>query len=525
MSLTLRSLLMVSVLAGCGVGPQGPSGVVGPAGTNGTVGPAGPQGPAGPSGSVGPKGDPGTPGQGGTTDVSLSALTPSAVLGARSAVLTISGVGSHFKTGTTVDFGDTAIKVTKVDVGSLTNLRVAVDVGPTALIGPHNVVVTTAGAGVAGADEKLTLQSGLTVQASLLGELPAGVPAALSVQQGGITQLAVRNLDYRDNPFDLTQTKPVIGITPMMGLLMPLPPYLNSTTYSGFGVVDALATAATGLQVAVQTTTPLGDNVLFISDPKDAKAPQVTARMPVALAAGTGVNSVLANPQTTLLYKFTTPADNYVTQLNLSTLGTGLKGGIMAAPRVLVQVAPTTGRFAEGLPFDTSATVVGAALQGRNALIYMPKAGDYYFAMYTSDLNGSVDHSLTLKATTVAGTNQTLKEMMPDSVGFPLATLGILDKTYYATDGAIDTAGESDYIRFTAKSPRVYVSATTSTGAPLAVGIYAMDCTTVVDGATPRIGQSAASQEAAVTMGTTYCARITGTQVTPYQLAISHDIP
>ena len=35
-------------------------------------------------------------------------------------------------------------------------------------------------------------------------------------------------------------------------------------------------------------------------------------------------------------------------------------------------MAPTSGRFADGLPIDTSATVVTGMLQGRSTLLYMP---------------------------------------------------------------------------------------------------------------------------------------------------------
>ena len=84
-------------------------------------------------------------------------------------------------------------------------------------------------------------------------------------------------------------------------------------------LVDALATAGTGLGMTLSTQTPLGTAVQFVSDPKDPNAPQVTATTPVVLNAGATVgNQLIGANYRTVLYKFTAPADNYVTQLTLS---------------------------------------------------------------------------------------------------------------------------------------------------------------------------------------------------------------
>ena len=285
-------VLLMGCLAACGPtqGGSGVNGQNGAQGEPGPAGPAGPQGPAGSPGATGPKGDPGTS----TVDSSLSSITPSAVLGVRPVTVTITGVGSHFKAGTTVvDFGDPAVTVAKLSVGSATNLRVTLNLAPSAVIGAHNVTVTTPGAGPAGANEQLVLQGGLTVQASLYSELPAGVMAAPTVPQGGLVTVQLRNLDYRDNPFDPSTVRPTGGVASLLALAMPPTPLLNTTTYGNLGLVDALATAGTGLGMTLSTQTPLGTAVQFVSDPKDPNAPQVTATTPVVLNAGATVGNQL----------------------------------------------------------------------------------------------------------------------------------------------------------------------------------------------------------------------------------------
>lgn len=526
---TLGFLLTGALWGAAATGNLACDGTTGTNGQNGLQGPAGPAGPAGPKGDSGSMGTPGTNGKDGASDPSISAVTPGTVLGARPATLVITGVGTHWKAGTTtVDFGDTAITVNKVDVGSPTNLRVAVTIAPQATVGLHNVTVNTPGAGTGGANEQLVIQGGLTVQASLFAEVYPGLANVPSVPQGGLVRTVLRNLDYRDNPFDLTQTRPISGLSTIRGLLAPPTPIVNGTTYGSLFLVDALAPVG-GLGVGLSTQTPLGQGVAFASDPKDTSAPMVQKRDPVTLTLGAGVTNqgFLGNEQTTL-YKLTTPADNYVATVNVNTMGASLLGGVVAAPRIAGALAPTTGRFAEGLPFDTSPTVMAGALKERNGVLYLPKAGDYYFALYTDSLLGSTDHSYdySILAKAAFGTNVTLKETTADTAAAPLATI-TLDKPYYGTDGAIDTDGETDYIKFTpSKTGRVMVSVANGTGATVGVGLYAMDCTTVVAAGTGvRSAPGASAMEASVTMGSTYCARVTGSVRSTYQFVVTQDLP
>jgi hypothetical protein len=56
------SLLLLTLLAGCGQGPKGDPGPTGPPGPKGDPGPIGPTGPIGPPGPTGPQGEQGPPG-------------------------------------------------------------------------------------------------------------------------------------------------------------------------------------------------------------------------------------------------------------------------------------------------------------------------------------------------------------------------------------------------------------------------------------------------------------------------------
>jgi hypothetical protein len=532
MSKTLNRILTPAALAlglglsGCGnmssegaLGPQGPAGPAGPKGDTGAMGTPGAPG------MTGPKGDPGV----GAGEASLSAVTPNAVFGARQASLTVIGFSSHFKTGTTVDFGDTGVKVVSVEVGSATNLRVTLDITPQATIGAHTVTVTTPGAGQAGADEKITLTGGFLVQPSLIHELPTGVAAAPSVPQGGLVTALVRNLDYRENPLDKASAVMVAGTTPLINLPMPTAPTIDSTTYGAFGLVDALATAATGLQVQLSSRTPLGQAVSYISDPKDQKAPQVTARTPFAVELGKAHDAQgIAMPSTTALYKVTTAADNYVAQISLSSLGAPLRGGIFVQPpRVLGYLAPASGRFSEGAPLDTGYNFdMMGALTGRDALVLVPKMGDSYLALYTSDLSGSAMHSFSLKVKAAAGTAVAVTEPAAEMPGTPGTTIMALDKPYYSTGAMLDTAGDADYVLFTpSKAGKVYASVSNTTGAGLEVGLYNSTCTMLLEVSATQNGSASASVQATVAMATTYCLKIAGPAKTAYQFVLSQDLP
>ena len=466
-------------------------------------------------GERGDKGEPGTKGDPGQVDPALQVITPQALFAGRTAVLQIGGVGTTFAAGSTVDFGDPAVKVQKVELGSQASLRVTVEVGTAAKIGAHDVTVSSPAPPTGGqGPEQVKLKGGFTVMASLLSVAPMGMMTGATAEQGGFAELGARNLDYRDNPF-YTGAR-IAGPFLQIGATTT-----SATAIAAVALVDALTPAGT-LQTQVTTVNPLGQTVAYVSDPADPAAVKVKARAATALTAGmTKTGEMLAERRATNLYKLTTTADNQTLLMSFGGLGaafTGAGAGIVGA------MAPSSGHFGDGASVSPSVTVgMMGVVTAYNSAMVLPKAGDYYFTVYASDQSGSMNHSYAVTARTAAtGALGSLKEpMMADTPATPLGNLAALDKPYYGTDGAIDAAYDSDYIKFKAnKTGRVYVSVTTTPGVRIGVGIRQSDCTMIVAG-TITSSSGTVGNEADVTDGGTYCVRVAGDATTaPYQLLI-----
>ena len=493
-------------------------------------GPPGKQGPAGPQGAMGAMGQPGTSTTS-TINASISVISPSMVASGRAATLTISGVASNFKPGvTTVSFTDTNIKATKVEVANATYLRVTLDVSTQTTLGNKDLSVVTPGGGAGGAEERLTVQGGLVVTPTLLAELPAGQNMPATVTQGGLATVRFRNLDYRDNLFDPMNTRGLLGVSSVVGLVAPATAnaQIDPTTFAGLVLVDALAPVG-GLQAGVTSLSPIGQPLNYVSDPADAKAPQVTAGTLVTLNdKSDSTNQTISGPSKTVLYKFTTPADNYIVLTRLHTLGPSLRFGAVPPPRVIGQTAPTSGRFAEGMPFDSSRSIdMMGTLVAHNFLSLAPKSGDVYFAVYTDNLTGSANHSYTILPKRVVGTAVSVKEpTTPDTPANPLLKNLAVDKALYATDGMIEDAVDADYITVKpATKGTLYFAATTNSGNQLSVQLLDMNCTAPVGVNGMRIANGAAAQEETVDNAVTYCIKVAGQAKTPYTLILTQDIP
>jgi hypothetical protein len=364
--------------------------------------------------------------------------------------------------------------------------------------------------------EQVTLKGGFTVLASLLNVAPMGMATGPVAAQGGFVDVSARNLDYRDNP--LSAGARLSGPFAQVGAAA-----VSAVSIAAVALVDALAPAGM-LQTQATTVNSLGQSVSYVADPADQAAVTVKARVATVLTTGiTKTGELLADKRATNLYKLTTTADNQALLLSFSGLGSALSGGFMG-PSLSGAMAPANGHFAEGAGLGTSATSgMMGVVTARNGVLMLPKAGDYYFSIYTSDLSGSMNHSYSVTAkTATAGALTSLKEpMTPDSPMMPVVNLAALDKPYYGTDGAIDTGYEKDYIRFkAAKAGRVYVAAVGTPGIGMYVAILAGDCTSYyVPSGYSTTG--AVANEADIADATTYCVRITGDGAsTPYQLLI-----
>lgn len=472
----------------------------------------------GESGDRGEKGDKGEPGQ---VEPALGLLTPSTLFAGRSAVLQVSGVGTRFAPGSLIDFADPAIKATKIEIGSNANLRVTVDVGLDARLGLHDVRVATAKPDGEG-NLDLWLKGGLMVSPSLSVEADPMSPmmaAGPTAPQGGFVEVAAKNLDFRENPLGT-------------GLRLGAPlSFISQTSLTAARVqvvalVDALAPAGS-VRTTLWTTNPLGQSIGFVADPADALAVKVTARAATPLALGGPKNAeVLPARRSTNLYKITTAADNQVVVVAFSGLGMGLVAG--NGPRLIGYMAPKSGVFRDGRIVETSATpaMMAGWVSARTALLHVPKAGDFFLSVYSSDLTGSMNHSysVTPRAAT-AGALGSLKEpMMGDSPMAPVVSLAELDKPYVGTDGAIDANYEYDYIKLKAKNNgRVYLTVTSTPGVSIGLGVRGPDCNTGFVAAANFSSSGAVANEFETKAGDTYCVRVFGDTAgtTPYQLVMS----
>jgi hypothetical protein len=494
----------------------------------GSCGGAGEKGDPGETGAPGEKGEKGDPatGEGGAA---VSLLVPASSYAGRTALVQISGVGTHFVDGTSVDFGDPGIKVRSVQAGSSANLRALIEIGVEAQPGAHDVKVMSPQPPSGGDAEQVVLKGGFTVSPSLIAELTGGAMMPAKVPQGGIVDVAVRNIDDRDNPFSTTP-----GQTPQL-VLGPLPvgsPSISTTRYSYVGLVDALAPAG-GLRIGLLQKDRQGQNLGHASDSADKNAPLLMARPATELTSGMAKSGEVLGPaaaglRATNLYKLTTAVDNQAVHLAFSGLGSALSVPYMP-PRnagIAGYLAPSSGQFRDGRAFESSETpgMVAMTVSARNALLLLPKAGDYYFVVHATDLSGSMNHGYTLTGRWATATNiGSLKEPMPeDSTTMPLGNIMLLDKPYFGTDGAADKNFDEDFIRFKAgKTGRVYVALQTTPGLSMGLGLRGGDCTAIL--AQSRYSTSGnVLNEVDVTEGITYCVRIAGNgQPAPYQFVIS----
>lgn len=474
--------------------------LLGPTGCEPEMGAPGAPGNPGDKGNMGDKGDKGDKGDPGTPTPSLGAALPATVFVGRSVLLQVSGSNTSFSDKTTVDLGDAGLKVTKVEVGGSGNLRVSVDVGADSRLGAHDVTVKTPGAGPMGTEQVLTLKGGLSLQASLI----YGAQTTKTVPQGGFLSLEILNLDATTPLTGATISK---GIIPFGALTVP------AGGFGTTGFLDALQPAG-AFAVTVNQKDVRGRSLSSITDPADTMAPQVTARAPTVLTAGAAkTGESIASNQATNLYKLTTVMgmDDQVALLRFANVGSALQ-----TAAIISAVASTNGRFGEG--YYVAPSFNGATA---TALLLLPKAGDAYLSVTSQRLlGGAANYGYDISYRLLQGAKlMSLKEPMGgDTAASPLLNILNLGDPLFGVDGAIDAVGDLDYITFKAgRTGRVYVQGTT-TGLSNVVNVtlFAADCTTPIPGAITRI----ISQEAAVTAGTSYCARIGGSAL-PYQLVMT----
>lgn len=441
---------------------------------------------------------------------SVSQVAPGTLFVGRTTEVTVSGNGTHFSGQPRVDFGDAAMKTTRVDVLSPTSLRVEIEVGDEASSGPHDVTVTTVGIGDT-KDEVATSKGGLIIAAPIKHDVGGTVP------QGGVIDFALVNLD-KDNLFT---SAPVFVSGGVLAKITEMTP----ERITGSLLIDALAPAGP-LRVRLSVKNAKGQDVSFASAGDDPLAPKVTPSNPILQLVPGKVegNEAIRAPHGSNLYKSTVPGEDHVFVLSMGTVGGALKS--TSGARLLGAFAPPTGRFGDGAPFDTT---YDNAAGGRVAVGLARTAGDAYFGVHTSDLSGGPsEYNYSVKVAFAKATSFSMKEPSPsDAPGTPLATIDV-DAPAFAVDGAIDTRGDADYVIFTpAKAGRIFVAAVPlNSGVPLNVAIFGNDPGTASCSAFMAGGLGTRQAEIKAVAGTPYCARVNTTtpMTTKYSLVVTPEL-
>lgn len=429
----------------------------------------------------------------------LTQLGPTFAFAARAVTVDLSGSNTHFGAGTALRFDDPAIAAARLRAGGPAFLQAEVQVGAAARLGPHSLAVTTpVGAG----EERAALQGVFRVLPSLAATAAGNSGMA---PQGGIADFSFRNQD---------REHPLAGLVRLGAGLRPLYLAAFDDRLAGYGLVDALAPPG---DLGVSASTAGADvPLLYLSDPADPDAPKVTARAPTALSAGVTRNDErIAAARQSAFYALTTDADEQVLVLTLETPG-ALGNTVLCGA-----LAPASGRFAEGQFFYASGDKTT-----QTALGLLPRRGAHYLALLPSDLSGGMDRGYSITARAAATTRISTREdpKTPDAPDRPLVSISLAGPVY-STDGAFDVPGDVDYVRIAVpRGGRLYVQAVTAGvhfGNPTAaVALAQGDCTTVL------AAQRPVQQEAAVAMGTTYCAIVSSFRdaAEPYQLIVSPDL-
>lgn len=436
----------------------------------------------------------------------LTLVTPSSSFPSRSVDVQISGAGTAFVAGSTVELGDPAITVKNTAVASDGNIRATLDIAATARLGEYDVTVRSGG-------ESLMLSKGFKVAASFKSDVQSTM-----VQQGSLFQYAFLNLDYVVNPLDQF-ARLTSGLSSVPGTNN-----VGSARMSGMALADVMAPPG-AVTVQASSLNPLEEIVTFVSDPADAAAPVVTARSPMPLSPGVLMaNQLYPMPRSNNLYSFTSSAADQVAIVQFGIFGTGFTGP--GGTAMQGAFAPADGKWSSGQFADSSTD--GQAMPTRTMLGYLPAAGAQFLTTFPTSFNGSANHTYTLGMYMVPGTRISMADATTrDSGTTPVAAIAAVSsaQAQFATDGQTEDALDNDYIRYSATSGtnRVYIQLIVA-GASASISEYPTgDCSGT---ATTSANQSnVATIEVAAVPGAQHCIRVRASSVStfpyPYRVIIA----
>ena len=366
----------------------------------------------------------GTPGKDGTATgggggASLNGVTPGSVFLARKATISISGNGTTWTKDKppTVDFGDAAIKVDKVEVASPTALIASITAGQTAKTGAHTVKV---------GDQSY---EGFQVAS------PIEVTVSGKATQGSLVLVTVKNKDVQ-NPFDTSATGDgLFSPKRFTGVEAAVLDGAKPSERVSFSVGDIQPYAATfTVAIDVDAKVAKSDIIIASGSTKDVTPFVAPASLDIAAATakpltGATTTSPIGTAFTSTLFETTPAAES----LNIFTIAAAAGAPAGAAPSVFILPAP--GHFADAT--QGSATAPATFLQEAAAKAFV----------VVEDLGGKASYNFTLTNTSSVAA-QSLAEVDANNTA---ATAQLATAFPFLLKGAkLASAADEDWVKVTA---------------------------------------------------------------------------
>lgn len=400
------------------------------------------------SGDDGAKGEPGAPGLGG--EPSVSGITPGRAYLARKVDVTLSGNGTKWAEGTTVDFG-AGIKVDKLVVASPTALVASLTVTDAATVGPRDVTVT-AGEVVS------TYKGAFTV------ESPLALTIKGTAAQGSVFFVSAQSKDL-STPFDTTAESSLFSAPVFKGIeLKEIPGVLVQVSDVSLYKVE--------MAVIVDVTTAAGTKALSLLSGVEG-----TEKVPFPYPQGLDVAARTAAPLTLGTASSQTVDKGFDSKLFTFSPTAGLG---------LVDVVVTS----KDPDFDPTAIILGKSGKFDDRLTGFARASTllstnadplYVIVADTSGAKGSYTitaKSQTATAATEAADNDT------SGTAQALATLPAI-----VTNGSLSSGTDADWYAVTATAGDVgkklrVLTAPGDAQADTVVSVFGSDGTTAIGEAT-----------------------------------------
>lgn len=360
------------------------------------------------SGDQGPKGDQGPAGAG---DPSVSGIVPGRAYLARKVDVTISGSGTKWAEGTTVDFG-AGVAVDKIVVASPTAIVASITVDGAANVGPRDVTVTAG-------DVTSTYKGAFSV------ESPLALTVKGSAAQGSLFFLSAASKDLT-TPFDTTAESSLFSAPVFKGITVKDIPgvILQVSDVSLYKVEMAVVTdvnttpgvKAFSLQSGVDGT----DKVPF---PYPAGV-EIAARTAVPLQLGTPNAQTVAKAYESKLFQMTPTNGLGIVDVIVTSKETDF------APTAVI--LPKTGKFADRLTgFAAASTLISTT-------------SDPLYVIAVDSTGAVGDFSITAKSTAAQNASEAA------SHGSSGAAQALTNLPVIVTNAALSSETDEDWYSVTA---------------------------------------------------------------------------